>query len=309
MAGSTKTDVGKVQQKVLRWFDEHARPFPWRAHRDPYATMVAEVMLQQTQTGRVAPTYETFLTQFPTVSRLAHAPSMDVIRAWAGLGYNKRAVNLQRSAQVIEHDLGGEFPSDPAALRTLPGLGEYSANAIACFAFDAQVTVIDVNVSRVTARAVLGVEPEKAGPAKVAKVAEAWLPAGEAYRWNQALMDIGAVVCRIDKPLCAKCPLKAACAFHVKGLDRKPRAPAAAKGVPFNGSRRQKRGGIVDHLRKAASKGVPLGELATAVHPDGEDRDLYWLVDLLEGLERDGLVQLTDAARRGRARGVVRLPR
>ena len=304
---AARVDVAKVQQKVLRWFDSHARSFPWRTHRDPYATMVAEVMLQQTQTGRVAPTYTEFLTRFPTVSSLAHAPAMDVIRAWKGLGYNRRAVNLQRAAQTIEHEHGGEVPSDPQTLRKLPGLGDYTANAIACFAFDEQVPVIDVNVTRVLSRTAFGVEPGKAGPEKVAAVAQGWLPAGEAYRWNQALMDIGAVICRNEKPLCAKCPLKMQCAFHIKGHDKRPRVPAAKKEA-FNGSRRQKRGGIIDHLRASAVTGVPLSDLARAVHPNGGDRDLYWLVDLLEGLERDGLVRMTDAARRGSARGRVRLP-
>lgn len=308
MAARAKPDVGKIQARVLKWFDEHGRSFPWREHRDPYATMVAEVMLQQTQTGRVGPSYEAFLKRFPDVSRLAHAPAMDVIQAWKGLGYNKRAVSLQRAAQVIEHDHGGVFPSDPATLRALPGLGEYSAAAIACFAFDAQVPVIDVNVERVLSRSALGVEPAKADGAKLRRAAEQHLPAGDAYRWNQALMDIGALFCRGEKPLCAKCPLKLSCRFHVSGKAKAARAPAR-KQEPFEGSRRQKRGGIIDQLRESASKGLPLGQLAHAIHPNGEDRDLHWLVELLDGLERDGLVQMTDAARRGSPRGVVRLPR
>jgi adenine-specific DNA glycosylase len=120
-------DLPKVYDRVLKWFDEHGRSFPWREHRDPYQTLVAEVMLQQTQTGRVAPAYGTFLAKFPDVRTLAHAPAMEVIQAWRGLGYNRRAVDLQRSAQVIEHEQGGVIPSDPKALRALPGVGEYSA--------------------------------------------------------------------------------------------------------------------------------------------------------------------------------------
>src|SRR6266566_2739797 len=145
----TNPDLPKVHQRVLAWFDEHGRSFAWREHRDPYQTLVAEVMLQQTQTGRVAPAYGSFLAKFPDVRTLAHAPAMEVIQAWRGLGYNRRAVDLQRSAQEIEHEHGGVVPSDLKALRALPGIGEYSATAVACFAYDAQVPVVDVNVRRV----------------------------------------------------------------------------------------------------------------------------------------------------------------
>lgn len=300
--------LADLQRRVLRWYQTHGRAFPWREHRDPYGTMVAEVMLQQTQTGRVGPPYVAFLGRFPTLQRLAHAPAMEVIEAWKGLGYNRRAVNLQRAAQVIEHDHLGILPEDPAILRLLPGIGDYSANAIACFAFDAQVPVIDVNVARVLGRAALGVDEGEARAADVEQVARAWLPSGRAYRWNQALMDVGALLCRHEQPLCAQCPLRSTCAFHAAGKDRLPRAPRRAR-EPFEGSRRQKRGGIVDALRAAAADGLTLATLAKAVHPKGLDPDLLWLVELLEGLERDGLVALTPGARRGSPRGVVRLPR
>lgn len=300
-------DVAKVQKRVLAWFSEHARAFPWRQSRDPYATMVAEVMLQQTQTGRVGPSYEAFLKEFPTNAALAHAPAMDVIRAWKGLGYNKRAVNLQRAAQVIEAEFGGIVPDDPGVLRKLPGIGDYSSAAIACFAYDAQLPVIDVNVTRVLARAGLGTEPEAAKADKVGALAEKWLPDGRAYEWNQALMDIGATLCRIETPLCSKCPLKTSCSYKAKGKDKAPRAKTAPKQSRFEGSNRQKRGGIIDHLRAHASDGITMRALADAIHPQG-DPNLYWLVDLLEGLERDGLVTMSPAARKGSARGVVRLP-
>lgn len=305
---ATRADVGAVQRRVLGWFDRHGREFPWREHRDPYKTMVAEVMLQQTQTGRVGPSYESFVARFPTLSSLAHAPAMEVIGAWKGLGYNRRAVNLQRAAQTIEHDHLGVMPEDIDLLRSLPGIGEYSSNAIGCFAFDAQVPVIDVNVERVLSRAALGVDEGEASKDAVAAEARAWLPEGEAYRWNQALMDIGAMLCRHEHPLCGKCPLNKACSFHQAGKHRAPRAARPAK-EPFEGSRRQKRGGIIDALRDAAADGITMGKLAHAIHPDHEDPNLYWLVELLEDLERDGLVEMTPGARKGSPRGVVRLPR
>lgn len=296
-----------AQRRVLRWFASHGRAFPWRAHRDPYATLVAEVMLQQTPTGRVAEVYPAFLSRFPSAERLAHAPAIDVIRAWHGLGYNRRAVDLQRAAQAVVH--AGEFPSSVRALRALPGVAEYTASAVACFAFDAQVPVIDVNVRRVLARAVRGCEADGVRIADLRSTARAWLPAGEAYAWNQALMDVGALVCRTAQAQCAKCPLRDACVYHARGLDRRARVAAARTAAePFNGSSRQKRGGVVEVLREAAAGGLTLARIARAVNHDGNGRDLSWLVELLEGLEKDGLIVLSPAARRASPRGIVKLP-
>jgi A/G-specific adenine glycosylase len=306
MAVVTARTLPQAQQRVLDWFDESSRKFPWREHRDPYRTLVAEVMLQQTQTGRVAPIYEEFLKKFPTVESLAHAPAMDVIKAWKGLGYNRRAVDLQRAAQAIVH--AGEFPLTSTALRALPGVAEYTSAAVACVAFDEQVAVVDTNVRRVLARTALGKEPDAATPDSIRALATKWLPIGEAYRWNQALMDLGATLCRPDAPLCAHCPLRASCKYRAAGKHRKPRARVAKNEEPFEGSRRQKRGGIIDALRETASHGVTLAALARVIHPKGEDRSLTWLVELLEGLERDGLVAMSESARRGSPRGTVRLP-
>lgn len=311
---STKSQTTRVrsrasaQTRVLNWFDAHGRHLPWRETRDPYRTMVAEVMLQQTQTGRVAPAYEGFLGRFPTLDRLAHAPAMDVIQAWRGLGYNRRAVDLHRAAQTLVREHGGVYPSQPAALRRLPGLGEYTANAIACFAFDAQVPVVDTNVRRVLSRAALGKDAADVDTATANALAAEWLPAGDAYRWNQALMDIGAMVCRSAKPLCAKCPLRASCSYHAKGRHRAAPARAKKSGEPFEGSRRQTRGTIVDHLRRAARKGITLGELGRRMDPDGNGADLDRLVGILTKLESEGLAELSPGARKGSARGLVRLP-
>jgi A/G-specific adenine glycosylase len=295
-------------ERVLAWYEEHGRRLPWRATRDPYRTMVAEVMLQQTQTGRVAPAFEAFLARFPTLDRLAHAPAMEVIQAWRGLGYNRRAVELQRAAQQIVREHGGVVPGDPAVLRRLPGLGEYSASALACFAHDAQVPVVDTNVRRVLARVALGRDPDGVPAARIQALAERWLPPGEAYRWNQALMDVGAMVCRVTKPLCPSCPLRLVCLYRARGRHRRPPARAVRVAEPFEGSRRQARGSVVEHLRRAARRGLTLGQLAREMR-HGDDRDLGWLVEILVRLEEEGLAELTPAARRGSPRGVVRLPR
>jgi A/G-specific adenine glycosylase len=296
-----------AQSRVLSWFDAHGRHLPWRETRDAYRTMVAEVMLQQTQTGRVAPAYEEFLKRFPSLDRLARAPAMDVIQAWRGLGYNRRAVDLHRAAQALVRDHGGVYPSQPAALRRLPGLGEYTASAIACFAFDAQVPVVDTNVRRVLCRAALGKDAVDVDAARTGALAAEWLPYGDAYRWNQALMDIGAMVCRSTKPVCAKCPLRSTCVYHAKGRHRAAPARAKRSGEPFEGSRRQARGTIVDHLRRAARKGITLGELARRMDPDG-GTDPGRLVELLAKLESEGLAELSAGARKGSPRGIVRLP-
>ena len=300
-------DLAKRQALVLAWFDAQGRALPWRKTRDPYRTMVAEVMLQQTQTGRVAPAYHVFLQRFPTLQHLAHAPAMDVIQAWRGLGYNRRAVDLHRTAQAIDREHGGVFPSTPSALRRMPGLGEYTAHAIACFAFDTQVPVVDTNVRRVLARAALGRDAPEVPADRIGTLATEWLPDGDAYRWNQALMDVGAMLCRVAKPLCAKCPLRTTCRYRAKGRHRGAPVRADRRQKQFEGSRRQTRGTIVDHLRRAAQKGVTVGELVREMHPDG-DGDPRTVVEILVKLEAEGLADLTPAARGGSARGVVRLP-
>lgn len=307
-SSAKRAQTAKAQARVLAWFDEHGRSFPWRQTRHPYRTMIAEVMLQQTQTGRVAPTYEAFLQRFPTLDRLAHAPAMDVIQSWRGLGYNRRAVDLHRAAQTIAGEHGGVYPSSQAALRRLPGLGEYTSSAIACFAFDAQVPVVDTNVRRVLSRSALGKDAVEVDSARVSELAAEWLPAGEAYRWNQALMDIGAMVCRSAKPLCAKCPLKTSCVYRAKGRHTAAPTRLAKASEPFEGSRRQARGTIVDHLRRAARKGITVGELAKRMSPEGNGADATRLVEILTKLETEGLAELTDGARKGSARGIVRLP-
>lgn len=301
----SKTADAKAQERVLTWFDEHGRHLPWRETRDPYRTLVAEVMLQQTQTGRVAPSYDGFLRRFPTIERLASAPAMEVIQAWRGLGYNRRAIGLQHTAQAIAGEHGCAFPQEPAALRRLPGLGEYTSSAIACFAFDAQVPVVDTNVRRVLSRSVLGKDASEVPADRIASLATEWLPAGDAYRWNQALMDIGAMICRVSKPLCAKCPLKPSCAYYAKGRHRSAPTRAPKKQEKFEGSRRQARGSIVDHLRRAARKGVTLSDLSERM---GSNGDVALLVELLTKLEQEGLAELTPGARKGSPRGIVRLP-
>ena len=215
-----------MQDALLDWFAETARDLPWRRTRDPYAILVSEVMLQQTQVARVLERYEPWLERWPTPAALAAAPAADVLRAWSGLGYNRRALNLQNAARrVVEL---GEFPRDIEGLERLPGIGPYTARAIACFAFGAQVTALDTNVRRVLERSL--------GTTDVAP------PAGRAWDWNQALFDLGAQVCLARIPRCDRCPLAASCPSRGRTY-----APLRRQSR-FEGSRRQRRAALVREL-------------------------------------------------------------
>src|SRR5438477_8308652 len=210
--------VARVHFSLLQWYREHQRDLPWRATDDAYAILVSEIMLQQTQVERVLPKYRQFLTAFPTLADLAAAPTADVISAWVPLGYNSRAVRLQSIARQVIEEYNGRIPDTIDELLKLKGIGRYTAGAIACFAYRKQVATVDTNIRRVLHRIFLGLEhPEpKANDAQMLELAEQVLPAGEAYNWNQALMDIGATICTGSNPRCIHCPLQSTCQAYVE---------------------------------------------------------------------------------------------
>ena len=216
--------VGQAHKSLLGWYDAHARDLPWRRTRDPYAILVAEVMLQQTQVERVLPKYAEFLGAFPTLAHLARAPRSEGIRRWAPLGYNRRAVHLHRTAQHVVEHCDGVLPRDVAVLQTLPGIGRYTAAAIACFAFDAQVPILDTNVRRVLGRVFYDAWALPDGDSAAPSDRQGWqlattaLPPGQSYVWNQALMDLGATICTAARPACPQCPLGPVCAFRQQRL-------------------------------------------------------------------------------------------
>jgi A/G-specific adenine glycosylase len=287
----------QTQTAILDWYAEFGRDLPWRRTRDPYAILVSEMMLQQTQVDRVLPKYQAFLARYPDFAALAAAPAADVIRAWQGLGYNLRAVRLHRIAvQAVERH-GGHLPDTLAVLMTLDGIGRYTAAAVACFAFDRAEPVLDTNVRRVLGRIALGPDgPKTASPASLWELAERALPPDRAYDWNQALMDLGARICLERKPLCLICPARPWCAAagRIGPAVRERQAPyAARRETPFAGSTRYYRGRIVERLR-ALSTGetLPLGDLGPAIKPDFSPDDLPWLGDLVHKLARDGLLTL-----------------
>ena len=250
---------------LLDWYARVKRPLPWRATRDPYAVLVSEVMLQQTQAARVVPYYEAFLARFPDPQALAAAAPRDVLAAWSGLGYNRRALALQAAARRVA------ARGWPADLTELPGVGPYTAAAVASFAWDAQRAAVDTNVRRVLER----FDGAARAPAAVAERAQALVPAGQAAAFNQAMMELGATVCRPRAPLCPACPVRDGCAAHAAGGPAPP-APRRRGAARFEDTDRWARGRTVAAL---LSGELPPAEIS------GERRER-----VLAGLERDGLI-------------------
>jgi len=206
------------RERLLRWYRAHRRDLPWRRTRDPYAIWIAEAMLQQTRVETVIPYYERFLARFPDVASLARAEPDALLGAWAGLGYYSRARNLRRAAEAIATRHGGRLPETAAALEALPGIGRYTAGAVASLAFGAAVPAVDTNAMRVLAR-VFGLRGRK-GTARherrVWALAEALVPRRRSADWNQALMDLGATICTARVPRCPSCPVRRHCAYGTR---------------------------------------------------------------------------------------------
>ncbi len=311
------SSISITHSTLLLWFEENSRDLPWRRTRNPYHILVSEIMLQQTQVDRVLPKYLAFLEQFPTIEDLAKAPTGDVIRAWAGLGYNRRAVNLQRAARTVLEEHSGVFPRDVAALRALPGIGPYTAGAVACFAFEQDVAFMDTNIRRVIQRLFVGPEEQGiAGEARLLQIAERAVPVGQGWVWNQAIMELGALICTASSPSCWRCPLHRECrAYNTRRVtdeqmfdgeltvkpQTRPRRVAERREAPFTGSNRFYRGRIVDALRNAtANDGLSLDELGRRIKDEYDQSDSEWLLTLVNALAKDGLITFDGLA--------VRLP-
>lgn len=277
-----------VEQALLDWGQRALRPLPWRQTRDPWAVLVAEVMSQQTGVDRVVPTYHDFLERFPDPAACAAVASSEVVRAWSGLGYNRRAINLHRCATALVEHHGGVLPDDLGALLALPGVGPYTARAVLAFAFERPVGVVDTNVGRVLARW----EGRRLGGREAQALADALVPEERAWDWNQSLMELGGTICRRRAPVCGRCPVLDGCGWH--RVDLAPPDPAdgsAAVGrgqSRFEGSDRQGRGRLVDALRRAP---VGLDELPSVM---GWPGDAARARRVASGVVADGL-----AVRRG----------
>ena len=260
---------------VLGWGVPTMRDLPWRAERDPWRILVSEVMLQQTQVERVIPKWNAFLAAFPTPADCATASLGDVLRLWQGLGYPRRARNLQAVAVVVVDLHGGQLPDDLDDLLALPGIGPYTARAVLAFAFERDVAVVDTNIARILARTA----GERLTPKRAQERADEAVPAGQGWVWNQVVMDLGATLCR-PTPTCTPCPLAGSCDWHLAGHPHPDPATGSAgvsgKQARFEGSDRQARGKVL------AAVGA---EARPAAHFD--DR-------IIAGLVADGLVIVSD---------------
>ncbi len=268
---------------VLRWGLPRLRDLPWRQTRDPWAILVSEVMLQQTQAPRVIPKWRQFMTAFPTPNDCAAASLGDVLRLWQGLGYPRRARNLHAAATEIT--ALGRFPDHLEGLLALPGIGSYTARAVLAFAFETDAAVVDTNIGRVLAR----VAGHRLTPKQAQSAADAALPAGQSWAWNQCLMDLGAVLCRPTSPRCDCCPLAMRCVWRGSGDDPAMGSAGVSTRQPrFDGSDRQARG----KLLKALTYGpVRYDEVAGVMHCDAARAER-----LAGDLTRDGLVVRRDRA-------------
>ena len=242
--------------------------------------LVSELMLQQTQVARVIPKYHAFLEVFPTAASCAAASAGDVVRAWAGLGYNRRALNLHRTALAVVERHGGVLPDDLDALLALPGIGPYTARAVLAFAYERDVGVLDVNAARVVHRTA----GRRLAPAAAQVRADALVPPGQGWAWNQAMLDLGATVCTRRAPRCGECPVVAGCGWRGDGPDP---APAATRQSTFDGSDRQGRGRLVDALRRAP---VAIADVPVVA---GWPHDPTRAHRIADGLVAEGLATIT----------------
>jgi A/G-specific adenine glycosylase len=212
---STPADArhAEFRRRLLRWFRSHGRDLPWRRTRDPYRVLVSEFMLQQTQVPRVEAYYHRFLERYPTIRSLADAPASAVRESWEGLGYYRRAANLHRLAQAVVKERAGVIPHDPGELVRLPGVGRYTAGAVACFAYERRAVAVDTNVARVIRRA-FHPRARASGSERIWETAAALLPQSGATAWtfNQGIMELGALICTAREARCGVCPVRAVCA-------------------------------------------------------------------------------------------------
>jgi A/G-specific adenine glycosylase len=300
----------RIQAAALAWYDRQGCRFAFRGPRDPYLVLVSEVILQQTQVSRGEPAWQAFTARFPSFEALAEAPTSDVLQAWSGLGYNRRAVALQRTACIVVERFGGTLPDDLRALQELPGIGPYTARAVLALCFGRPVGPVDTNVRRVLGRLV---GRPSLPSAALQSLADGLVPPQRPADWSAALMDIGATVCRAREPECAACPLASDCRSAGRvaalpngaaGRSRTATPGAAARGSrPYPATRRWLRGRIVARLTEARRGAWQVFDAPIGTH------DQAAVAEALVGLEADGLLE-RDAVGRVRLPGAsMRRPR
>jgi A/G-specific adenine glycosylase len=270
----TKTRINTFHEMIFVWWKDHRRSLPWRETNDPYRILVSEVMLQQTQVSRALPKYEEFLYFFPDVYALASAKTSQVLKVWQGMGYNRRALYLKKTAEAVVSAHHGYFPEAEMDLLKLPGVGKYTARAIMVFAFRQDVAMIDTNIRQILVHFFF--DGKAVSEKEVENVADALVPKGKSWEWHQALMDYGALA--------------------LKAVRGKTKAVMKAKAVPFKESDRYFRGRIVDALRQKDWKEKELVSYMSAFYK----KPSMFITRIVDGLVKDSLVT--------RKKNVVQLP-
>jgi len=272
-----------LQDELIDWFDAEARDLPWRSRPEPWPVLVSELMLQQTPVSRVLPVFEAWMRRWPTPAALAAEPAGEAVRAWGRLGYPRRALRLHAAAVAVVERHGGEVPSARADLLALPGVGDYTASAVASFAFGDRQPVLDTNVRRVLARLVTGVAfPPPSVTAAERRLADSLMPPEGAHRWAAATMELGAVVCTARSPRCDACPVSQHCRWRAAGYPEHAGPPR--RGQAWAGTDRQVRVKLMAVLREADGP-VPRSALES-VWDDAPQRERC-----LDSLVADGLVE------------------
>jgi A/G-specific adenine glycosylase len=278
--------MSRYLEPVLDWYSRHARDLPWRAPgASPWSVLVSEIMLQQTPVARVLPAHEAWLRRWPAPAALAADPAGEAVRQWGRLGYPRRALWLHETARILTDRHGGKVPASREALLALPGIGPYTASAVASFAFGQRHTVLDTNVRRVMCRLVTGAEfPGRSPSAAERRLAESLLPEQPriAARWSVGVMELGALICTAARPRCAACPVSRHCSWLSAG---NPRAAARPAGQRYEGTDRQCRGRLLGALRDA--DGPVTARQLDAVWPGRLQR-----ARALDGLIADGLIDV-----------------
>ncbi|HEU5205115.1 MAG TPA: A/G-specific adenine glycosylase [Candidatus Limnocylindrales bacterium] len=284
---ATPPSLWAFSRALTRWHATHRRDLAVRRTSDPWAILVAEVMSQQTQIERVGPAWERFIACWPDATSLATAGTQELLRAWAGLGYNRRALALREAARAIVRDHGGTVPGSVDELEQLPGLGPYTARAVAASAFGVPVAPLDVNVRRVVGRVIGG----DLSPKQLQAQADRLVARPDARDWVDGVMDLAATVCRPRTPRCAECPLRTMCATHAGGAEAAPKA-APAPALRFASTNRWLRGRLLATVREAPSGAWVDAPDVLGEHARGA------ILAALRGLERDGFLELRDGQAR-----------
>ena len=288
------TALEDMQAGVLGWYAGNARNLAFRRTSDPWSVLVSEVIAQQTQAARAAAAWTRFIADFPTPAALASASPATAIRAWRGLGYNRRAIALREAAIAIVERHGGRVPCTLEELVSLPGVGPYTARAVLAIAFNEPVAALDTNIRRVVGRAFIG-DQHSVRARDLQAIADGFVPRGRAAAWTHALMDVGAAFCRKREPRCAACPLAERCLFRAAGAPAESFGPPVDR-TPFASTTRWLRGRILDGLRDASD-----GEWVAFTEPIGE-HSIEAVQNALRALAREQLLELDVSGWRGRLR-------